>query len=69
VEDPLVKMLAVGVDFSAGWVDVDAAEVRRRTAANFILLETRFDGEMLESLFGLLPIIQVGSKVVKNLES
>jgi hypothetical protein len=61
VEGPVAGLLIVGVRLSAGWVDtVDAVvgEVRRN-AANFIRLETRLVGEVLDSFSGSLSMMEV----------
>jgi hypothetical protein len=61
----VVAEVAVVVEAgSAGWIDIDAADTRRR-AANFIRLETRLSGELFlgslgETLSGLLSIVFEG---------
>jgi hypothetical protein len=62
VEGPVARLLIVEVRLSAGWVDtVDAVvgEVRRKNAANFMRLETRLVGEVLDSFSGSLSMVEV----------
>jgi hypothetical protein len=60
----VAEVAVVGEAGSAGWIDVDAADARRR-AANFIRLETRLAGELFlgslgETFSGLLSIVFEG---------
>jgi hypothetical protein len=58
LEGPVAELLVVGGLLSVGLVEVAAAEVRR-IAANFIRLETRLVGEVLDSFSGLLPMLEL----------
>jgi hypothetical protein len=54
LEGPVAGLLVVRVRLSAGWVDVDAAEMPRY-AANFIRLETRLEGGYWSRCRGSCP--------------
>jgi hypothetical protein len=57
-EGPVARFPVVGVRLSAGWVDEVVSEVRRN-AANFIRLETRLVGDVLDSYSGSLSMLEV----------
>ena len=58
VEEPVAETLDAGLSESTDWVSIGASNARRR-AANFVRLEIRLFGEVLDSFSEFLTILGV----------